>query len=102
MMNPYLVLGVPLDADDPTIRRAYLDAIKLAPPDLDPTRFQALNTAYEQIKNEGRRHEYILFNKIPPGDSPLDVFVRHVQVQRQRRDLPFDTMKALLRACSKT
>lgn len=101
-MNPYLVLGVRLDADDQTIRRAYLDAIKLAPPDLDPLRFQALNTAYEQIKNEESRHAYVLFNTSPPGDSPLDVFVRHVQVQRQRRDLPFETMKGLLRACSKT
>ena len=101
-MHPYLVLGVPLDADDPTIRRAYLDAIKLAPPDLDPERFQAVNTAYEQIKNEASRHEYILFRRTSPGDSPLDVFVRHIQVERRRRDLPFETMKSLLRECSKT
>ena len=25
-MNPYLVLGVPRDADDPRIRRAYIEA----------------------------------------------------------------------------
>src|SRR5437879_492995 len=100
-MNPYLVLGVPLDADDQTIRRAYLDAIKLAPPDLDPTRFQAVNTAYEQIKNEASRHQHILFSRTPPGDSPLDVFVRYAQVRRQPRALPFKTMKELLRACSK-
>ena len=102
MMNPYLVLAVPLDADDQAIRHAYLDAIKLAPPELDPGRFQVLNTAYEQIKNEKSRHDYVLFNTSAPGDSPLDVFVRHVQVQRQRRDLTFETVKALLRSCSKT
>lgn len=101
-MNPYLVLGVPLDADDQTIRRAYLDAIKLAPPDLDPTRFQAANTAYEQIKNAASRHRHTLFYQTPHGDSPLDVFVRYAQVRRQSRVLPFETMKELLRACTKS
>ena len=101
-MNPYLVLGVPLDADDHAIRRAYLGALKLAPPDLDPTRFQAVNTAYEQIKNEASRHRHTLFHQTPPGNSPLDVFARYAQVGRQPRALPFTTMKELLRACTKS
>ncbi len=100
-MNPYLVLGVPLNADDQTIRRAYVDSIKLAPPDVDPIRFQAVNTAYELIKHEANRHRHTLFNITPPGDSPLDVFVRYVQVRRQPQALPFETMKELLRACTK-
>ena len=100
-MNPYLVLGVPLDADDQTIRRAYVDSIKLAPPDVDPIRFQAVNTAYELIKHEANRHRHTLFDITPPGDSPLDVFVRYVQVRRQPQALPFETMKELLRACTK-
>ena len=100
-MNPYLVLGVPLDADDQTIRRAYVDSIKLAPPDVDPIRFQAVNTAYELLKHEANRHRHTLFNITPPGDSPLDVFVRYVQVRRQPQALPFETMKELLRACTK-
>ena len=100
-MNPYLVLGVPLDADDQTIRRAYVDSIKLAPPDVDPTRFQAVNTAYELIKNEANRHRHTLFDITPPGDSPLDVFMRFLQLRRQPQALPFETMKELLRACTK-
>lgn len=99
-MNPYLVLGVPLHADDQAIRRAYLDAIKLAPPDLDPTRFRAVNAAYEQIRNEASRHRHALFRRTPPGDSPVDVLVRYTQARRQPRALPLETMKALLRACS--
>ena len=101
-MNPYLVLGLPLDADDHAIRRAYLDAIKLAPPDLDSTRFQAVNAAYEQIRNEESRYRHALFHQTPPGDSPLDVFVRYAQLRRQPRALPFNTMKELLRACTKS
>jgi DnaJ-class molecular chaperone len=93
---------VPLEADDQVIRRAYLDAITLAPPDLAPTRFQAIHAAYEQIKDEASRHRYTLFNRTPPGDSPLDVFVRHARLRGQVQPLPFDIMKDLLRACSKT
>ncbi len=100
-MNPYLVLGVPLNSDDQTIRRAYVDSIKLAPPDVDPIRFQAVNTAYESIKTEAHRHRHTLFDVTPPGDSPLDAFVRYVQLRRPPQPLSFETMKELLRACTK-
>ncbi len=101
-MNPYLALGVPRQADDQTIRRAYLKAIKQAPPDLQPKRFQAVNAAYEQIKDEPGRHRHTLFNKTVPGDSPVDVFIRYAQLRSQVKPLPFEAMKEFLRSCSKT
>ena len=101
-MNPYLVLAVPPDANDQTIRRAYLEAIKISPPDHDPRRFQAVSGAYEQIKDEPSRHRYTLFDRTPPGDSPLDVFFRWAQLRGQFQPLPFEAMKEFLRACSKT
>jgi curved DNA-binding protein CbpA len=101
-MNPYLILNVPLDANDQIIRRAYLDAIKLAPPDHDPKRFQAVSAAYEQIKDEPSRHHYTLFNRTAPGDSPLDAFVCYLRLRPQRQPLPFDVMKEFLRTCAKT
>jgi curved DNA-binding protein CbpA len=100
-MNPYLVLGVPLDADDEAIRRAYLSALKLAPPDLAPQRFQDINTAYEQIKDEPSRHRRTLFNEAPPGDSPLDVFLRYARLRSHAQPLSFEAMKEFLRSCSK-
>ena len=99
-MNPYLVLGVAPDADDAAIRRAYLDAIKLAPPEHQPKRFQALNAAYEQIKDEASRHGHVLFHQEPPGETPLDAFVRTLRL-RPARPLPLDTMKEFLRSCAK-
>ena len=101
-MNPYFVLGLPPDADDPRIRRAYLDAIKLAPPDVDSVRFRAANTAYEQIKNEACRHRHVLFDRTSPGDSPVDVLSRYAQVHPQSRALPLAAMKTLLKACTKS
>ncbi|MEO7083906.1 MAG: J domain-containing protein [Gemmatimonadaceae bacterium] len=101
-MNPYFVLGVAIDADDAAIRRAYLEAVKRSPPDLDPERFQCVNTAYEKIKNAESRHRHVLFDKTTPGDSPLDVFARHVGFRHQPQPLPFDMMKELLRECAET
>ncbi|MSU62590.1 MAG: J domain-containing protein [Pedosphaera sp.] len=100
-MNPYLILNLPPDADDQAVRRAYLEAIKLSPPDHDPKRFQAVSVAYEKIKDEPSRHRYTLFDRTPPGDSPLDVFFQWAHLRRQFQPLPLEAMKEWLRACSK-
>jgi len=101
-MHPHLVLGLPLDADDKRIRQAYLDAIKEATPDTHPERFQALSAAYEQIKDEPHRLRFTLFNRDCPGDSPLDVLLRHAPRHAQSPPLPFALMQEWLRTCSKT
>jgi curved DNA-binding protein CbpA len=101
-MNPYLVLGVPVQADDQTIRRAYLEAIKQATPENNPDRFKALSEAYERIKDETSRCKYELFHRDAPGTSPLDTFLRHVRLVAKPRPLTMEAMKELLHACSKT
>ena len=101
-MNPYLVLGVPRDADDQAIRRAYLAGLKDATPESNPVQFKALAAAYEQIKDEPSRHRHELFDTTSPGDSPLDVFLSHVQHGPRPAPLSFEAMKEMLRACSKT
>ena len=99
-MNPYTILGVGPSAGDHEIRRAYIEAIKQAPPDVDPERFAVLNRAYESIKDEKSRHKYALFNKECPGDSPLDALVRNARLQSPPRPLPLDAMKEFLRKCA--
>jgi curved DNA-binding protein CbpA len=99
-MNPYLVLGVSLEADDQTIRQAYLAAIKESPPDAHPLRFQAVSQAYEKIKDETRRYKYYLFNQECPGESPLDAFLQQARLQGRPRPLPLDFMKNYLRQCA--
>lgn len=95
-MNPYLVLGVAPSADDAAIRHAYLAAVRESPPDTHPTRFQAVSTAYERIKDEPSRLRYLLFNQECPGDSPLDSALRFARL-RPPAPLPFEAMKAYLR-----
>src|SRR6266581_2265747 len=99
-MNPYLVLDVPANADDQTIRAAYLQAIKDSPPDAAPQRFQAVSQAYRQIQDQASRNRHILFNRDCPADSPLDALVRYARFQRHFEPLPFDAMKELLVAAA--
>ena len=101
-MNPYLVLGVPLDADDARIRRAYLDAVKETPPETHPARFKEVAAAYEKIKDELARYRYELFDTTCSSDSPLEVVLRHSYATVRSAPLGFDAMKEFLRACSKT
>ena len=101
-MNPYIVLGVTPEADDKTIRSAYLEGIREAPPERDPERFKALSTAYHRIKDEKSRHEYELFNRDSPGNSPLEVFLTFARCCAKPTPMPYETMKEYLRLCSKT
>lgn len=99
-MNPYLVLRVSPDADDRQIRQAYLDGVRAHPPDTHPEQFQALNAAYEKIKDETSRLNYRLFNRDCPGDSPVDVLLRYARFRPSTQPLSLETMKTFLRACS--
>jgi DnaJ-class molecular chaperone len=100
-MNPYLVLGVSLEADDRVIRQAYLDAIRVATPEHDPRRFQALTAAYHEIKDEPSRHRYTLFNTTAPGQSPLEAFLSAAALLPTLHPPAFDTLKEILRSCAK-
>src|ERR1700733_13831867 len=101
-MNPYLVLGVPSEANDQTVRQAYLNAIKESPPETNPKRFQEVSQAYEKIKDEESRHRHILFNHDCPADSPLDALVRYASHRLHLEPLSFDAMKEFLRSVGRS
>jgi hypothetical protein len=101
-MNPYLVLDVPVNADDQTIRGAYLKAVKDSPPEADPKWFQAVSQAYKQIQDQAGRNRHLLFNRDCPGESPLDALVSYARLQRHFEPLPFGEMKELFVAAAKT
>jgi len=100
-MNPYLILGVPGDAADARIRRAYLEAVRAAPPETHPARFKEVAAAYEQIKDESSRHRHELFNHDSPGASPLDVFLRYARLAPPAKPPGFEALKQFLRSCAK-
>lgn len=52
---PLEVLGVAPDADEATIRRAYLTLLRQHGPGRDPVRFQAIRAAYDTLRSPARR-----------------------------------------------
>ena len=62
MKTPYEILEVAEQASDSDIKQAYLQKVKLNPPDRDHEKFQQIHSAYETIKNATCREKYALFN----------------------------------------
>lgn len=56
-MNCFVRLGLPRDADERAIKRAYARAIRITRPDDDAAGFQALNEAYQQALHIARVRE---------------------------------------------
>jgi len=66
MKNPFAVLGVADDADDAAIKKAYLQQVRLHPPERDPERFQTIRGAFEAIQTQRDRLRYRLFQQETP------------------------------------
>ncbi len=97
-MNPFVVLGVAMTADDAVIRQAYLKGVQDYPPEMDGKRFQEISQAYERIKDRASRHRYHLLDNTLPGDGPVDALVNYARYRSQFDPLPFPAMKELLQA----
>jgi curved DNA-binding protein CbpA len=76
MIDPYRILGVSPDADDETIRLAYLDSVRRCPPERDAARFERNRTAYEHIRNLRQRLRHALFEREQPTlDEVLEILL---------------------------
>lgn len=98
-MNPYTVLGVEEHADDKTIRKAYLELVKIYPPDREKQRFQIINKAFELIKNENLRYHYRLFNLQVEEESPLAILTSRLIMPHNRKPMNQKKMKEFMLQC---
>lgn len=64
MTDPYTVLGVPRDADEPAIHRAYRRAVRRTHPDVggSAAEFEEVQAAYESLRGRASRR--------PPASPP--------------------------------
>jgi Ca-activated chloride channel family protein len=73
-MNYYNLLGLPFDATQEEIRKAYFDSAKKHHPDLNTSfdlqeRFIQIQNAYETLSNEEKRKEYNQYLDYPQAED---------------------------------
>lgn len=92
MSDPYVILGLTADADDEAVRRAYLAAVALCPPERDPRRFESLRHAYEILRTRRDRLAQALFDQSPPTLSDILDRAEPVGTPRRPPRRLFDTL----------
>jgi DnaJ-class molecular chaperone len=95
-MNPFLTLGVPHTADDATIRRRYLELIKLNPPDKEGSRFGQISESYAMIQTVSARTNWCLTNKEKPAEDFYGCVAQWAR-QTPLNPLPLADFKTFLR-----
>ena len=64
-MDPYILFNMTPDADDETVKSAYIRATQAYPPDKSPQMFKMIRTAFESISNQRQRLNHQLFEVTP-------------------------------------
>lgn len=76
------ILGVSADALDDELRAAYLEKVRLHPPDRDAEQFELVRDAYEQLRNPRIRARRVL--ECPDPFAPLSNLLTNLPQQGRR------------------
>jgi curved DNA-binding protein CbpA len=95
MHDPYEVLNLPLDADDETIRRRYLELVRQFTPEHHPEKFAAVRGAYESLKDLSTRLRRRLFD-IGEHES-IQAIIEEMACRSSRRRLSLQAFRELTR-----
>jgi len=88
MQTPFEILEVDEDANDESIKKAYLKKVKEYPPEHNVEAFQRFRRAFEQIQSEKQRLDYRLFHYEKPELTGLfQQFLAPGMPQRPDADL---------------
>jgi curved DNA-binding protein CbpA len=96
MTDPYIVLGLPDDSDDETIRRRYLELVRQYSPEHHPEKFAAIRAAYEQLRDLNTRLRHRLFEA--GKKESIDAILEEIECRSPRRRV---SLKALLSLVNK-
>ena len=66
MQTPFEILDVDEDANDESVKKAYLRKVKEFPPEHNVEAFQRIRGAFELIQTEKQRRKYRLFHHETP------------------------------------
>jgi len=91
--DPYVILGIPRDADQDTIKRVYFEQVRAHPPESDPDQFKRIRAAYERLRTPERRAQTDMFLLQSPPAMPrrrlpaFDVSVHREDILALAREL---------------
>jgi curved DNA-binding protein CbpA len=93
--DPYETLGLSRSADEAATRLRYLELVREFPPDRAPERFAEIRSAYERVRDPGRRLKAQVL-EVDTGDS-LEAIAADLRGRlRDHLDrLPLDALLAL-------
>jgi curved DNA-binding protein CbpA len=94
MDDPHLVLGLPPDCDDETIRRRYLELVRQFSPEHHPTRFATIRAAYERLRDRNARVRYRLFEA--GKKETVEALVEEIACRSSRRRVSLATLLTAL------
>ena len=93
MTDPYAILDVSPDVDQPALRRRYLELVRRFPPEKCPREFTEIREAYELLRDPVRRLERQLFEV--RGRESLDDVIADLRSRVQATRIPTKTLLSL-------
>lgn len=95
MADPYRVLGVSRDADDSTVRNAYVALLRRFPPEREPESFQRIQCAYEKIRDARARLHFLVFE--PSQGESCKEWIQEVRCEMVNSRLSLERIRKLFR-----
>jgi curved DNA-binding protein CbpA len=94
MDDPHIILGLPPDCDDETIRRRYLELVRQFSPEHHAEKFAVIRAAYERLRDREGRLRYRLFEA--GQKETVDAIVEEIACRSRRRRVSLPTLLSLL------
>lgn len=94
MTDPHVVLNLPADADDETIRRRYLELVRQFSPEHHPEKFAAIRAAYERLRDRTARVRYRLLEA--GRKESIESIVEEIACRTSRRRVSLKTLLSIL------
>ena len=96
MTDPYAVLGVPVESDDETIRKRYLELVRQFPPEHHAEKFAAIRAAYEKLRDLDSRVRLRLFDQ--GKRESIEEVIEEVACRTPRRRFSLQTLLQMQQA----
>ena len=94
MDDPHIIMGLPADADDETIRRRYLELVRQFSPEHHAEKFAAIRAAYERLRDRNARARYRLFEA--GRKETIEALVEEIACRSCRRRVSLKTLLSVL------